>query len=95
MEIVFGWFMFSIIVGVGASTRGRNGGGWFLLALVISPLLAGLLVLALPKLEGRINPRTTRKCPFCAELIKPEATMCKHCRSELPALPALKPVPAF
>ena len=25
-----------------------------------------------------------RKCPYCAELVLAEATVCKHCRSELP-----------
>ena len=49
MEIIaFFWFGFAIIVGVAANTRGRSGFGWFLLALIISPLLAGLLVLAMP-----------------------------------------------
>jgi hypothetical protein len=43
------WLGLAIIVGVGANTRGRNGPGWFLLALIISPLLAALLLLALPK----------------------------------------------
>jgi hypothetical protein len=36
-------------VGVVASKRGRNGVGWFFLALFISPLIAGLLLLALPR----------------------------------------------
>ena len=48
-SLFFFWFGFSIVVGVAANTRGRTGFGWFLLAIVISPLLAGLLVLALPR----------------------------------------------
>ena len=44
------WIALSSVVGLAASTRGRDGGGWFVLALVISPLIAGLLVLALPAL---------------------------------------------
>ena len=47
--VVFFWFGFAVIVGTGANTRGRNGVGWFVLALLISPLLAGLLALALPR----------------------------------------------
>ena len=49
MEIIFGWFLFSIVVGVAANTRGRFGFGWFILSVLISPLFAGLLVLALPR----------------------------------------------
>lgn len=29
-----------------------------------------------------------RKCPFCAEEIRPEAIKCKHCGSEVPSLEA-------
>jgi hypothetical protein len=36
-------------VGVVASKRGRTGVRWFLLALAISPLIAGILLLALPR----------------------------------------------
>jgi hypothetical protein len=48
--ILFSWVMLSIVVGVAADSRGRNP-AWFLLALVISPLLAALLLLALPNLK--------------------------------------------
>ena len=44
------WGGFAIAVAVAANTRGRNAAGWFFLALLISPLLAGLIVLALPSL---------------------------------------------
>lgn len=43
------WIGFAIIVGVAANNRGRNGIGWCLLAVVISPLLAGLLLFAMPR----------------------------------------------
>jgi hypothetical protein len=51
MEIIFLWVGFSVVVGVGANTRGRRGSGWGILALLISPLLAGSLLLALPRKE--------------------------------------------
>jgi len=51
MMIFLLWIGLAIIVGVGANTRGRNGLGWGLLAGLISPLLAGLLLLALPRLD--------------------------------------------
>jgi hypothetical protein len=50
MEIFILWIGLAAVVGVAANTRGRNGFGWFLLAVVLSPLVAGLLVLALPQL---------------------------------------------
>jgi phosphate/sulfate permease len=51
MELILLWFGLAVVVGVAASTRGRSGFAWFLLAVVISPLLAGLLVLAMPSVR--------------------------------------------
>ncbi len=50
--VVFLWFLFAIIVAVAANTRGRSGIGWFLMAVILSPAIAGLLVLALPWRES-------------------------------------------
>lgn len=41
------WFLLAIVVGVLASSRGRSGFGYFLLALVMSPLIAFAILLAL------------------------------------------------
>jgi hypothetical protein len=49
MIIFLFWVGFAIIVGVAANTRGRDSVGWGVLAVFISPLLAGLLLLALPR----------------------------------------------
>jgi hypothetical protein len=55
MTIFVLWFALSILVGVFAHVRrNRDGGGWFILALVISPLIAGILVAVLPEKAGRI-----------------------------------------
>ena len=48
--IILFWIGFAVVVGIAANNRGRNGAGWGLLSVVISPLLAGLLLLALPRL---------------------------------------------
>jgi hypothetical protein len=51
MGLVLLWVGLAIVVGVAANTRGRSGFGWFLLAVLISPLISGLLVLALPRVQ--------------------------------------------
>lgn len=33
-----------------------------------------------------VEPGAHRKCPFCAEVIKSEAVVCRFCRRDLPAL---------
>ncbi len=47
--------------------------GWAVL------VLGGVLLIAASAL--RQDTRQTRKCPFCAEAILPDAKICKHCRS--------------
>jgi hypothetical protein len=49
MDFFIAWIVVAIIVGVVASSRGRSGVGWFVLAFVISPFIAGLLLLVLPR----------------------------------------------
>jgi len=45
MWIVILWVVFSFLVAAGARNRGRSGFCWFVLAAVISPVLAGLALL--------------------------------------------------
>jgi phosphotransferase system glucose/maltose/N-acetylglucosamine-specific IIC component len=59
LEIAFLWFAFAVVVGVAASARGRNGVGWFVLALIISPLIALLLVLVMRRPESEAAPNLT------------------------------------
>ena len=86
------WLVFSVVVAIGAAGRGRHGAGWFLLSMVISPLLAFLLLMMLPsrsKSAGAPETQELRKCPECAELILREAKKCKHCGSDVePLAPA-------
>lgn len=88
MEFVLFLGIFAIIVAIIASNRGRSGFGWFLLSLLISPILAIILLVCLPKLNSSsipdgVSPSTHVKCPDCAEFVKNEAKVCKHCGCKL------------
>jgi hypothetical protein len=49
MDIVIGgWLILAIVVASAASARGRDAKNWFLLSLVISPIIALLALLAYP-----------------------------------------------
>jgi len=43
------YFVLSVLVAIMAKIRGRRAWRWFLIALVITPLAAGVLVVALPR----------------------------------------------
>lgn len=47
------WLVLAIVVSVAASARGRSGANWFFLAVILSPLIAGLVVAMLPDLRTR------------------------------------------
>jgi hypothetical protein len=48
MEFLVLWAVFCGVPAALASNRGRNPGWWFLISFVLSPILASILVLALP-----------------------------------------------
>src|SRR5215467_4165912 len=88
--VVFFWLGFSLAVAVAANSKGRSGLGWFFLAILISPLLAGLFVLAVRNLRSEqdalhrseMELAKTKKCPRCAETVKIDARVCRFCNTE-------------
>ena len=54
--IVF-WLILAVVVGAAANARGRDGGAWFILAILISPLIAVLMLLAFPVKEKSQRPK--------------------------------------
>ena len=78
------WFFFWAVLGASigisaAQRRGFNGA-----AGAVGGLLLGPLAFLLYFVSGVTRPNETRKCPFCAEWIKSEAQVCKHCHREVP-----------
>jgi hypothetical protein len=53
MMLLLAWLILAALVGIVAGARGRSGGGWMMLGIIISPLLAGLIVAVLPDLRER------------------------------------------
>lgn len=93
MEFILGWLIFSAVAGIIASAKGRSGVGYFLISLVITPLVGLILAIALPRIDGDrpeeppLNSDDLRDCPECAEPIRRAARRCKHCGATVEPLP--------
>ena len=81
------WIILAMVGFYIGNNKGRGSEGFFL-GLILGPLGLLIAIFMKPKaksLEGTaLIPGTTRKCPFCAELVKREAVICKHCQRDLP-----------
>ncbi len=93
------WLLIAIVLGVIpaaiAKNKGRSFVPWWIYgsALFIIALPHALIMKPdRPALEARtILEEGRRKCPFCAELIKAEATVCRFCSREVPPAPPIAP----
>jgi hypothetical protein len=86
MEWWFFWLVLAGVIGAVAAARNRSGFGWFVIAVLISPLLAGLVLALLGRGDAgvvAVTAATHRQCTECREWVRRDARLCKHCRSKL------------
>src|SRR6266404_6211233 len=79
MAIAIVWLALAIATAFAANARGRNPFGWLFLALIISPVLALILLVAFP--PRRAGP--SKQCKFCRSEVHRDATICPHCRQDI------------
>jgi hypothetical protein len=75
LGIVIFWCCINAVIGFAIGKQKNEIGAAITLSILLGPIGWFLIVLS----RGNL-----RKCPFCAEQVKPEAVICKHCGNKLP-----------
>lgn len=78
------WIGLGIVGAMIADSKGNSGCGGFILGVLLGPI--GLLITYFSS-DDENNKRQktgdTKKCPYCAEFVKQDAIVCKHCSRSL------------
>lgn len=84
MAIAVIWLVLAIACGWWASKRGRSGAGWFVAAMLVSPIVAGMVLVVLPVQASAEARSLAKRCLQCDPRGKRSAGECTHCLMSAP-----------
>ena len=82
--------LLSDLVAKYAQNKGRSYWKYFIFSFLLSPIIS-FIVAAVSRPSEEYKEKSAlkrggKKCPACAEVVKADAKICKHCRSDLSAI---------
>lgn len=87
MELIIFWLIMGGVVAIVANSKGKSALAWFFYGALIWPI--ALVHIIVTKTEAPTPAAGEAKCPHCAETVKAEAKVCKHCGRDLPGVAAV------
>lgn len=78
-------FLFWLIIGALIGAYAAQKKGFSVVAGLLGGALLGPLAILMFAVSGVSSGDKQRKCPSCAEWVKAEAKVCKHCGKDIPA----------
>ena len=88
LSAIFLWFSLSLLAGYIANNKGHSFTSYFILLLLLSPVI-GLIasIVSSTNTQGieqeKLKTGESKRCPYCAELVKAQALICKHCGKDV------------
>jgi len=86
--LIFIWIIIPYLIAKAARERGRSFFGFFILCILFTPLVGGLILALMGKNTEQISKDNlkygiTKICPYCANEINFNAKICMFCKKEL------------
>lgn len=84
MAIVVIWLVLAAACGWWAAKRGRSWVAWLVIALLVSPIIAGMVLVVLPVRAGAEVLSQAERCQQCDPREERAAGECTHCLMSAP-----------